>query len=370
MSNHALLSASGSYRWINCTPSARLEEKFPNKSTPYAEEGTIAHEAAAAVAMHKILGAELLISDAFTDEMIGCAEAYARLIDDRLAAHQTAFAEFETRLDFSNWVKDGFGTGDCVIVTPDALEIIDYKYGKGVPVSAIGNTQMRLYALGALQRYGTACDVKKIVMTIFQPRLSGVPDSDEISIKELLDWAETVVKPRAALAYAGKGDFNPSEKTCRFCKAKQQCKARANFNLSLFNDNKEIISANDAGKILEKAGDIKAWLSDLEDLVFSTITNGQKVDGWKIVEGRSIRKISDELKAVEILKANGISEALLYEKKLLSLTQMERDFGKKAVAEMLGDLVVKPEGKPTLAPASDKRPEFQSHEKLLEAFDN
>ena len=282
-----------------------------------------------------------------------------------------AFTELEVRVDFSKYVKDGFGTGDCIIVADKVLEIVDFKYGKGVRVEATGNPQMKLYALGALLKYNTLFDIDSVRMTIFQPRLSGVQSSDEITVKELLEWAENYVKPRAKLVYKGEGEFAPSEEVCKFCRAKTQCKARADKNLKLFDEAPDamLLTPEEAGAILEKAADIQSWLADLEGLVSSTLLSGQPVTGWKMVEGRSNRKFADELKVVEAMKSAGYDESLLYERKLITLTQMEKDFGKKTVAETLGELIVKPQGKPTLAPAKDKRPEFKPEEQLLAEFD-
>lgn len=248
---------------------------------------------------------------------------------------------------------------------------MDFKYGKGVRVEATGNPQMKLYALGALLKYNTLFDIDSVRMTIFQPRLSGIQSSDEITVKELLEWAEKYVKPRAKLAYKGEGEFAPSEEVCKFCRAKAQCKARADKNLKLFDEAPDamLLTPEEAGAILEKAADIQSWLADLEGLVSSTLLSGQPVTGWKMVEGRSNRKFADELKVVEAMKSAGYDESLLYERKLITLTQMEKDFGKKAVAETLGELIIKPQGKPTLAPAKDKRPEFKPEEQLLAEFD-
>lgn len=311
----------------------------------------------------------------YNAEMQECANDYARFVTEKTKAAQEscedAFTELEVRVDFSKYVKDGFGTGDCIIVADKVLEIVDFKYGKGVRVEATGNPQMKLYALGALLKYNTLFDIDSVRMTIFQPRLSGVQSSDEITVKELLEWAEKYVKPRAKLAYKGEGEFAPSEEVCKFCRAKAQCKARADKNLKLFDEAPDamLLTPEEAGAILEKAADIQAWLTDLEGLVSSTLLSGQPVTGWKMVEGRSNRKFADELKVVEAMKSAGYDESLLYERKLITLTQMEKDFGKKAVAETLGELIVKPQGKPTLAPAKDKRPEFKPEEQLLAEFD-
>jgi hypothetical protein len=385
MAKHALLSASGAHRWLECTPSAQLELQFPQSTSEYAEEGTAAHELCELTARYwlgEISEAEyenqrdeLAKGKYYNAEMQECANDYAKFVAEKTAAAretcEDAFTALEVRVDFSKYVKDGFGTGDCIIVSDNVLEIIDFKYGKGVRVEAAGNPQMKLYALGAYLEYNTLFDIDSVRMTIFQPRLSGVQSSDEITVKELLEWAEKHVKPRAKLAYKGEGEFAPSEEVCKFCRAKAQCKARADKNLKLFDEAPDVLllTPEDAGKILEQAGDIQSWLADLESLVSSTLLAGQPVEGWKMVEGRSNRRFADELKVVDAMKAAGYDESLLYERKLITLTQMEKDFGKKAVAETLGELIVKPQGKPTLALAKDKRPEFRPEEQLLAEFD-
>lgn len=385
MAKHALLSASGAHRWLECTPSAQLELQFPQSTSEYAEEGTATHELCELTARYwlgEISEAEyenqrdeLAKGKYYNAEMQECANDYAKFVAEKTAAAretcEDAFTALEVRVDFSKYVKDGFGTGDCIIVSDNVLEIIDFKYGKGVRVEAAGNPQMKLYALGAYLEYNTLFDIDSVRMTIFQPRLSGVQSSDEITVKELLEWAEKYVKPRAKLAYKGEGEFAPSEEVCKFCRAKAQCKARADKNLKLFDEAPDVLllTPEDAGKILEQAGDIQSWLADLESLVSFTLLAGQPVEGWKMVEGRSNRRFADELKVVDAMKAAGYDESLLYERKLITLTQMEKDFGKKAIAETLGELIVKPQGKPTLAPAKDKRPEFRPEEQLLAEFD-
>lgn len=389
MSKHALLSASGASRWLNCTPSARLEEKFPNITTEYALEGTLAH-ALAEITTKYWLGeiSEMDFENQrdtlakseegqkfYNAEMQEHANDYAKLISDKLKEARKlctdAFAELEVKVNFSRWVPDGFGTSDCVIISDNCLEIIDLKYGKGHRVDATNNPQMRLYALGAIEYYSTLYDIRNIKMTIYQPRLSGVQSTDEITVEELFDWANNTVLPKATQAFVGEGEFAPSEETCKFCRAKAECKARYEQNLKLFDEAEDplLITPEEAGKVLEKAADIKAWLKDLEDLVQSTLLEGTPVAGWKIVAGRSNRVISDEAKLVEAFKKAGYDEALLYEKKLLTLTQLEKDFGAKHFAEIAKDIIVKPQGKPTLAPESDKRPALSMEAEVLKAFD-
>lgn len=383
--DHARLSASGSHRWLACPPSARLEEQFPASSSSYAEEGTLAHSVAELTVryyLNEITEAdfenkldEYKKEKYFTEEMRECAVAYAKFVIDRLIAAKATCPDpiviLETRLDFSKYVPGGFGTGDCLIIAEPVLEVIDFKYGKGVRVEASDNSQMQLYGLGALNEFGDLYDIETVRMTIFQPRLSGTFDTADKTVKALTTWATKTVKPRAKLADQGKGDFAPSEETCRFCRAKNQCRARTEENLKLFDDSPDplLISLDEAADILKKAGDIESWLKDLKELVSKALTQGEAVEGWKMVEGRSVRKFADEDKVVAAMREAGIEDAMLFERKLISLTQMEKDFGKKRVGEILKDLIVKPKGAPTLAPESDKRPAYQFEEAILAAFD-
>lgn len=387
---HALLSASGAAKWLSCPPSARLEENFPTTSSDYAKEGTVAHalsEISAQYNLNEISKREfsaqkkklLATEDGkkfYTEEMQEHAVNYAELIYNKLQEAKDrsadAFVELEVKVDFSKWVPEGFGTADCIIMADDWLEVIDLKYGKGHRVDAVGNPQMKLYALGAIARYGMLYDIRNVRMTIFQPRLSSAPSSDEISVEELMDWADNLVRPAAKLAFKGEGDFAPSESACKFCRAKEKCKARYEQNLALFDEAEDplLITPDMAGEVLEKAKDIKAWLTDLENLVQSTILSGIAVTGWKIVEGKSNRVITNTEKAAEAFKKAGYEDTQIYKpQELITLTQMEKSFGKKKVAELIGELITKPQGKPTLAPESDKRPEFKPEEAVLAAFD-
>lgn len=386
MSEHAILSASGSARWLACPPSARLELAFPNTTSSYAEEGTAAHELAELTARYwlgEISEQEfenardvLAKGQYYSQEMQEHANEYAKLVTKRFKAAKQACVdpviELEVNgLDFSEWVPEGHGTGDCIIVADSILEIIDLKYGKGYRVKATDNSQMRLYALGAIVRYGQLYDLDTVRMTIFQPRLANEPDTEDMPVVDLLAWAENYVKPRAQQAYAGTGDFAPSPDACKFCRAKRQCKARTEFNLSVFDDAPKgsLLSPDEAGKILARADDIKDWLADLEAYCTQTLLDGQSIAGWKLVEGRSNRQYTNPQNVVAAMKAAGYEETLLYRRELLPLTQLEKDFGKKAVGEILKDLIEKPAGKPTLAPASDKRPAYTPSGQVLAAFD-
>lgn len=383
---HGTLPASSSGRWLACTPSAMLEKQFPEEVSPYAEEGTAAHEVAEKAARF-FLGE--LTEDEFNtwkkqfseessyynQEMLEAATGYAQLVFQKyrsLKSHcPDALVELETRLDFSKWVKQGFGTGDCVIIADGGLEIVDFKYGKGHRVSAEGNSQMRLYALGALAAYEDFYDVHTVTMTIYQPRLSSGESQETMTVKDLQQWAKEVVVPRAKLAYKGEGEFAPSEETCKFCKAKAVCRARAQMNMAVFDEAPDptLLSLAEASELLAKASDIKAWLGDLEELVFSSLMKGETAPGWKIVEGRSVRKLGSEDDVVKAMTDAGYDESLLYERKLLTLTQMEKDFGKKTIDGILKDLIVKPQGKPSLAPESDPRPAIDPESVTLSDFD-
>ncbi len=386
MAKHALLSASGASRWLECTPSARLELQFPKRSSAYADEGTAAHELSELAArywLNEIDEAtyenrrnELSKSQYYNAEMQECANDYGQFISDTVEAARVdcpdALVELEVKsLDFSDWAPEGFGTGDCIIVADDLLDVIDLKYGKGVRVDAEGNPQMRLYALGAIKRYGDLYDIKRVRMTIIQPRINREPSIDEITVEELMDWAENYVKPRAALAFAGEGEFNPGEHTCKFCRAREQCNARADNFLNLFDEYPDpvLLTIEEAGAIFEQAAGMQNWLKDLEALIMRSLFAGTPVEGWKLVEGLSNRKyLDEELVAAAMIDA-GYEEDKLYDRKLIGITAMEKAFGKKAVGKTLESLIIKPPGKPALAPAKDKRPVFVPEALILDAFD-
>lgn len=383
---HAILSASGAHRWLECTPSARLEMKFPNKTSEYAEEGTVAHELAEISALHatnQITSEEynerffeIKKSKWYTEEMLECCGDYAKLIREKWTDLRrktgNAVALIEAKINFDKWVPMGFGTADCIILSDGYMEVVDFKYGRGKRVDAFQNPQMRLYTLGAYNTFGLVYDVEHITMTIFQPRISNGVTSDEITIDGLLDWAESYVAPRAKLAYAGKGNFSPSEETCKFCKAKATCKARAEKNLELYDDgfDARLLTVQEAGELLAKAADIEAWLSDLKAYVESELLADVEVPGWKLVAGRSVRRFSDEKAVAEAMLAAGYDPAVLYKPpELITISQMEKDFGKKAVEKTIGHLIVKPAGKPTLAPESDRRPAIVREEEIRKQFD-
>lgn len=384
MGAHAILSASGAYRWMSCTPSARIEQNFEDSSSDFAKEGSLAHELGELL-LAKELGTldkkdvakklkAIEKSEFYSQEMKDYVDKYVDYVMERFAEHRVATEDaeiqLESRLDFSDWVPEGFGTGDTVIVSDGYLEIIDLKYGKGVPVSAEGNPQMRLYALGAYKSQSFLYDISKIRATIFQPRLDNI-SIEELTKDELLAWAENELVNKAKLAHMGEGEFVAGDH-CRFCKAKYTCRARAEANLEMakfdFKD-AALLSNNEIGEILEKADELQKWAKDLQAYALEQAEkHGIKFPGWKLVEGRSNRKYLDENEVVSTLTSAGFEEDSIFKKTLLGITDMEKVVGKKKFNEILSDLVIKPSGKPALVPESDKRPELNSADSAAEDF--
>jgi hypothetical protein len=361
MSRHALLTASGSKRWLSCPPSARLEATFADKETTAAAEGTAAH----ALAEYKVKRALRYFCkrpmSEFEDEVMDQAtDDYAAFILEQMAEMRKAGAEptvmVETRLDFSDWVPDGFGTGDCIIIGGDTLHIVDLKYGAGVLVEAEGNSQMRLYALGAIQQFGCLYDVKTVHMTIFQPRRDNVSTAT-MTVEELMAWAETELRPKAELAFAGEGEYHPGS-WCLFCKAADRCRARAEENLKLAREEfglPPLLTDEEIETLLPRLPDMVKWANDLQAYALDAAVNhGKHWDGFKLVEGRSIRRYADEEAVAKAAEENGYRD--IYRKALINLGEMERLMGKKRFNEILGAYIVKPPGKPTLVPVGDKRP--------------
>lgn len=360
-SDHALLSASGAHRWLNCTPSARLESDEPESTSAVAEQGTAAH----ALAEHKLRRAlkqrsKRPVSAWIDDEMETLTDDYVAFVQEHVSLARETCGDsqvlIEQRLDFSHVVPGGFGTGDCVIIAEPKLQIIDLKYGQGVLVEAERNPQLMLYALGALQAFGDLYDIETVAVTIYQPRRGNV-DTWEIPVTELEHWAEAEVKPKAELAAAGEGEFCPGS-WCQFCKIAPTCRARAEANLALakheFAPPAEL-SDSEIADVLTRIPQLKTWASDVEAYALSQAVNqGKRWTGFKLVAGRSIRKYTSETDVAKAAEAAGYRD--IWDRKLITLTAMERLMGKPAFNEILGDLVIKPAGKPTLVPASDKRP--------------
>ena len=360
-SDHALLSASGAHRWLNCTPSARLESDEPESTSAAAEQGTAAH----ALAEHKLRRAlkqrsKRPVSAWIDDEMENLTDDYVAYVQEHISIAQESCGDpqvlIEQRLDFSHIVPGGFGTGDAVIIAEPTLQIIDLKYGQGVLVEAEQNPQLMLYALGALHAFGSLYDIETVAVTIYQPRRGNV-DTWETSVAELEHWAETEVKPKAELAAAGEGEFCPGS-WCQFCKITPTCRARAEANLQLAKLEfapPAKLSDVEIADVLTRIPQLKTWAADVEAYALSKAVNqGVVFEGFKLVAGRSVRKYSSETDVAAAAEAAGYRD--IYDRKLITLTAMEKLMGKPAFNEILGDFVTKPAGKPTLVPASDKRP--------------
>lgn len=380
---HAKLSASGAKRWMSCTPSVALESQFPESTSTFAEEGTFAHSLAELLINYNLGTIKkaaytkqfnlLKKNEYYNQELQDYVEEYAgqvyEFINEAKATCKDLLVLTEQRLDFSEYVPEGFGTGDVVIIADDQLHVIDLKFGKGVGVSAEDNPQLRLYGVGALNEFGILYDIQRVKTTIIQPRL-GMTTSEVLTVDELTGWAAKEVKPRAELAMAGEGEFVVGDH-CRFCKARKTCRARAEYNLELtkmeFNS-PELLEDNEIGEVLKRADQLANWVKDITEYALEEAIKGKKWDGWKLVEGRSNRKYIDDIKVADTLKGAGYEEAVLYEKKLYGITAMEKLVGKKKFTELLNDLIEKPQGKPTLVDEKDKRPELSSIQSAKEDF--
>lgn len=361
MSDHAVLSASGSHRWLNCLPSARLELEFENNESNAAAEGTAAH----ALCEHKLkkalhMRSKRPVSVYNSDEMEEHSDAYVEFVMEQFELAKQSCTDplilIEQRLDFSCYVPQGFGTGDCIIIGDKKLHIIDFKYGMGVLVDAVGNPQMKLYALGALEIYDSLYDIEEVSMTIFQPRRENV-STWTIPVNELKDWAENELRPKAKKAYEGEGNYLPGE-WCTFCRAAVKCRARAEEKLKLAQMEFKLpplLTDSEIEKVLSKLSDLTKWANEI--IAYATdaaVNHGKEWRGFKVVEGRSIRKYKDEDAVAEAAKANGYKD--IYRQSLITLTEMQKLMGKKKFEQILGGLIHKPPGKPTLVPLSDKRP--------------
>lgn len=389
---HAVLSASASHRWLECPAAPRFEEQFPPSTSVYAEEGTLAHSICELMARKRFTVmsrksyteelTKLQAHELYQDEMLKTAEFYVEFLDRAAMTYaQKPHVTMEVEVDLSEWVPEGFGTCDCAMIGGDTLHITDYKHGKGEIVSALGNTQMRLYGLGALKKYspiyGNA--IKRVVMAIVQPRVTEDVSEETLTVEELLAWGETV-KPIAQLAFAGLGGFHPGPH-CRFCRGRAQCAARAAVNTALEEfkgcvpagslppdqrEALELLGGGDSGgsnlltdaqvgDLLIRGAQLVQWYNDLQAYALEALLAGREIPGYKVVAGRSNRAFADVDKALETLEKAGYDQALLYERKPKTLSELEKMLGKKTFAELLGAQVVKPQGKPTLTEISDKR---------------
>ena len=373
---HAVLSASSSERWLNCPPSARLCEAYEDKGSDYAAEGTDAH-ALCEFRLKQVLGipADDPIENLswYNEEMEDCAAGYAAYVSELLETAKQTCADpvvmIEQRVDFSRWVKEGFGTADCIIIADGVLNICDYKNGQGCLVLAERNPQMMLYALGALEIFDGIYDIDTVRMTIYQPRKSNI-SVYEMDKADLYEWANSELTQKAQLAYEGQGSFSCGE-WCRFCKAKAECRERAEANLALARyefQTPALLADEEIADILGKVDALTAWASDVKEYALQQAISGTAFPGWKLVEGRSNRRYTNEDAVSKAVEAAGFDP---YEKKLLGITAMQKLLGKSRFEELLAAYIEKPQGKPTLVPESDKRPAMNTAKNdFMEEYDN
>lgn len=364
-SEHAVLSASSANRWLHCPPSVRLSEGYMDKASVFAMEGTSAHELCeyklrSALGMEAENPTENL--DFYNTEMEECAEGYATYILELVEKAKETCSDpvvmVEQRVDFSRYVPEGFGTADCIIIDDETLNIVDYKHGKGVEVSAEDNPQMKLYALGALELFDCLYDISKVQMTIFQPRLSNV-SVFVMDKADLLNWANDELTAKAELAFEGKGELCCGE-WCKFCKAKANCKERAKVNMEMAQyefRKSSLLTDEEVVKILSRIDELTSWASDVKNFALEQAVRGKQWPGWKVVEGRSNRKYTDEGAVAQVVKNAGYNP---YDEKIMGITNMTKMLGKEKFNELLGDFVERPQGKPTLVTEDDNRPEMNT----------
>lgn len=364
--DHALLSASSAHRWLECPASAVAAEAYPDQDTEFTREGTRAHEVAEEMAKNDgKWGRKDLLNyvwpEGVNQEMIDCAQGYADYIQEQVKGPD-AVVLLEQRVDFSPWVPDGFGTADCIIIQGNTMDVIDFKYGQGVPVYAEDNPQMKLYGLGALNDYGFAFDVQKVRLHIFQPRLNNV-STDELTVDDLLAWAEKTVKPIAEKAAKGKGGYKPGA-WCKFCPHAGRCKTLTKLCTEYVETHSlrvavPVLAPHEVAEVLAMEPLVSLWLKRVKDQAMTTLLNGGTVPGYKVVEGKlGNRKWTADFQVLEALKAAGYSQEDVTETKLLSPAGMDKAIGKKKVAELLEQFIDRAPGAPTLAPESDKRPAY------------
>lgn len=364
---HAKLSASSADRWIHCPGSIKLSEQAPPKGdTVYTMEGTDAHILADLRVHSIVLGEKLKRKETafikgsayYTEEMSDAANVYANYIQELFqTAGKGAELMTEQRLDMTRWIPDGFGTADCCILGDDTLYVCDFKYGKGVPVSAEGNTQIRLYGLGAIDLFDGLYDFSKVSLNIIQPRLGSI-SREELSVQDLLKWGDGVVRTQAEKAMAGSDEFAAGD-WCRFCPCSPICREQAKVRTEIakydFAD-ESLMTPAEITEVLKIADPCIKWLNAVKEYALARALAGETFDGWKVVEGRSTRQYADELLVKQALNAAGFDDALIYERKMYGITAMTKIVGKKEMTELeqMG-LILKPEGKPVLVPETDKR---------------
>jgi hypothetical protein len=386
---HALLSASKASQWLNCPPSARLQEGIPDKSSEDADRGTTAHELAEVRLRQRLTVPNTAQRDElerqiksikatkfYDQEMEEFIQDYVDYVEEQFLVAKTvspdAVVLLEAESDFSQWVPEGKGIADVVIISDGSMRIIDLKYGAGVPVSAIDNPQIRLYGLGAWANYNYLFDIHEVYLTIVQPRLDSIT-VETMSIDQLLDWAEKVVKPTAILAWSGEGEYHPGEKQCRWCQVKAICRARADEAMKAlayeFHD-PALLTDEEIGSVLAIADELHAWAKQVKEYALEQAKSGHRIPQWKLVAGKSDRTITDKDTAKAALEAAGIEQdKYLKPQELLGITALEKQIGKKELTALIGDLIAKPQGKPVLVSESDNRPELNSIENDFENID-
>ena len=379
--SHALLSPSSASRWIHCPPSALLNAEAGDRDTVFTREGTLAHAVAELKARKYFIGMgpqkyaaalkKLKSDELWQDEMDGHTDAYLDALKDIAATFaDMPYVALEQKVDFSEYVPEGFGTADCIMIGGEVLHIVDFKYGKGVDVSAEDNPQLKLYAVGAILQYLAFYDISTIRLTIVQPRIKREPDTWEIEARNLLRWAEDVVKPAAKLATKGEGEFAEGD-WCRWCAVRGNCRRRAEAQLELAKQDFRMpptLTDAEVGEALTLGQRLKAWLSDLEEYALGACLDGRELPGWKAVEGRSVRAWTDQNAAFAAARAAGIPEEMLYERKPVTLAGLEKVMGKKPFAEALSGYVTTPPGKPTLVKADDRRKAITNKPTIEEDF--
>lgn len=382
--SHAILSPSSASRWLSCTPSARLEQQFPDTAGEAAKEGTLAHalaELLLSFKLGKITKQKYTASlkkiqrdPLYTADMQAHIDDYVVYVMERISeasASGSVVVRLEEKLNLTEWIPEGLGTADVAIIADGTLDVIDLKFGKGVPVDAFENKQMMIYGLGAYSLFSLSYDIRNVRLSIFQPRIDNY-STYEISVDELMLWADSEMAPKAKAAFDGTGSFAPGEH-CRFCKARGACKALAEHNLVIAkHDFKavELLSPEEIADILDRASSFKNWIKGVEDYALEQALQGVKWPGYKLVEGRSNRAYLDEQQVADKLIAAGISEDKIFKKSLLTITNMEKSLSKAVFNDLLSPLVVKPKGAPTLTVVSDKRPEINSTDAALSDFEH
>ena len=383
---HARLGPSKAGQWINCPPSIRLEEGFPDGRTEEASEGTLAHKLAEELLRYnngEITKAaftrrlnKLKDDPQYSPSMLEYIESYSAFVWEQASEAKATCPDplilFEQEVHFEKYVPEGFGTADALIISDDTAHVIDLKYGKGVPVSAIGNPQLRLYALGAYLEFAELYDIRKVKMTIVQPRLDSIT-TDTIAVNDLIEWAKETVAPAARLAGDGEGELHVGEH-CRWCRAKAVCRAQRDHQLEMMKydfADAPLLDEEEIADVLTKIDDLVKWAGQVKDYALQqAVDHHIRYPGFKLVEGRSVRKYTDQGKIASVLTGAGCSGEQIYKPlELIGITDMERLLGKKRFAELVGEYVIKPEGKPVLVPQSDRRPELNTADKMKSDFE-